>query len=52
MDEYVKRSELDDIISQINALRRDVDSLLQNDGGEVLYYNPTMSIENDRAVFR
>ena len=51
---YVKRSELDDIIRRINVLRSDVDSLLQNNGGEnggeVLYYNPTMSIENDRAV--
>ena len=56
LSEYVKRSELDDIIRQINALRSDVDKLLQNnggeDGGEVLYYNPTMSIENDRAVFK
>lgn len=52
MSEYVKRSELDDIVRQINILRRDVDSLIQNNGGEVLYYNPTMSIENDRAVFR
>ena len=38
--------------SQINVLRSDVDKLLQNNGGEVLYYNPTMSIENDRAVFK
>ena len=56
LSEYVKRSELNALISQINALRSDVDRLLQNnggeDGGEVLYYNPTMSIENDRAVFK
>lgn len=49
-DEYVKRSELDDIIRQINVLRRDLDTLLQNNGS--LYYNPTMTIENDRAVFK
>ena len=47
---YIKRSELDDIIRQINVLRSDVDNLLQNNGGEVHYYNPIMSIGNDRAV--
>ena len=43
--------------NQINVLRSDVDSLLRNNGGEdggevIYYYNPTMSIENDRAVFK
>ena len=54
--EYIKRSEFDNIVSQINALRSDVDNLLQNNigenGGEVLDYDPIMSIENDIAVNR
>ena len=56
LSEYVKRSELDDIIRQINLLRSDVDKLLQNNGGtgesEKLYYNPTITVENNRAIFR
>ena len=56
LSDYVTKSELNTIISQINALRSDVDKLLQNNGGtgesEKLYYNPTITIENNRAVFR
>jgi hypothetical protein len=56
LSEYIKRSELDDIIRQINLLKSDVDRLLQNNGGtgesEKLYYNPTITVENNRAVFR
>jgi hypothetical protein len=51
LSEYVKRSELDDIIRQINLLRNDLNTLLQNNDSS-LYYNPTMTIENDRAVFK
>ena len=51
LSEYVKRSELDDIIRQINLLRNDLNILLQNNDSS-LYYNPTMTIENDRAVFK
>ena len=54
--EEIAKLQLDDIISQIKALRSDVDNLLQNNGGggevEKLYYNPTITIENNRAVFR
>ena len=56
LSDYVTKSELNTIISQINALRSDVDKLLQNNGGtgesEKLYYNPTITVENNRAVFR
>ena len=54
LSNYVTKSELNAIISQINALRSDVDRLLQNNGGtgEKLYFNPTITIENNRAVFR
>ena len=56
LSNYVTKSELNALIAQINALRSDVDRLLQNNGGaggsEKLYYNPTITIENNRAVFR
>ena len=54
--EEIAKLQLDDIVSQIKALRSDVDNLLQNNGGEgeseKLYYNPTTTVENDRAIFR
>ena len=54
--EEIAKLQLNDIVSQIKALRSDVDNLLQNNGGEgeveKLYYNPTITVENNRAIFR
>ena len=56
ISEEIAKLQLNNIVSQINVLRSDVDRLLQSNGGtgesEKLYYNPTISIENNRAVFK
>lgn len=51
---YVTKEELNTIINRISVLESKIDNLLQNNGGtgEKLYYNPTITIENNRAVFR
>ena len=55
ISEEIAKLQLNDIVSQIKALRSDLDRLLQNNGGtgesEKLYYNPTITFEKNRAVF-